>query len=89
MLRFFNPSFRFLAVGDPSIYITSHTHRWVPVKFDLFAGEELVNLLQSEIACLWVEEVDEREEAEVENYRKNISETVRCQMWESGYVPAK
>lgn len=73
MLRFFNTSFRLLAIGDASIYIASHTHRWVPVKFDLFAGEELVDLFQSEIARLRVEEVNKREEAEVEDYRRILA----------------
>lgn len=56
-----------LALSNAGFNITGHTHGWVPVELDLFAGEEAIDLLQREVARLRVEEVNEREETEVEN----------------------
>lgn len=40
------------------------------MEHDLFPSEQLVNLLQCEVLCLWVEEVDQWQEAEVEDCEK-------------------
>lgn len=52
---------------NAGLCIASHTHRGMPVQLDLFTSEETVDLLQSEVAWLWVEEVDKREKTEVED----------------------
>lgn len=61
-----------LAVSHPCIDVSSHTHGRMPVQFNLFSGEEMVNLLQGKIACLRVEEVDQRKEAEIENCQTKL-----------------
>lgn len=54
-------------VSNARLCISGHSHRRLPVKLDLFASEEVVDLLQCEVSCFGVEEVDQGKEAEVEN----------------------
>ena len=61
-------SFRLFALHDSCIDIASHTHRWFPVKFDFSTGKKFVDLFQSEVASLWVEEVDKRQKAKVKDW---------------------
>lgn len=51
-------TFQILTLSDAGLYITGHAHGWVPMKLDLLACEQTVNLLQREVARLWVEIVD-------------------------------
>lgn len=51
-------TFQVFALSDASLYIASHTHRWVPVKLDFLACKESINLLQCKVASLGVEVVD-------------------------------
>lgn len=61
------------AMSNASLCIASHSHRWMPVKLDLFAREEIIDLLQCKIARFGEEEVNKREEAKVENYKFRVS----------------
>lgn len=56
-------------MGNASLCISSNTHGGVPLKLDFLPSEQMVNLLQGEVSCFGVEEVDEREKAEVEDYK--------------------
>jgi hypothetical protein len=44
------------------------THRLLPMEENLIPGKELINLFEGQIFGLWIEEVDERQEACVEDY---------------------
>jgi hypothetical protein len=60
-------SLQVLSIRNAGLDIAGHAHRRVPVEFNLFTSEEMINLLQGEVTRFRVEVVDEREEAEVEN----------------------
>ena len=57
---------------QPVLRITSHSHRRIPVQPHLLAREEAVDLFEGEIACLWVEEVDDRQKAKVEDGKVDV-----------------
>lgn len=52
--------------------VARHSHRRVPVQPHLLAREQPVDLLEGEIAGLWVEEEDDREKAEVEDGKVDV-----------------
>lgn len=52
--------------------LAGHTHAVVPVKKDLVAREKFVNLLQRQPLGLGIEEVNERNEEEVENAEVDV-----------------
>lgn len=58
-----------LFLAHAMVRIPRGSHRRMPVQQHLFAREQPIHLLQREVAGLGVEEVDEREEAEIEYYR--------------------
>lgn len=55
-----------LLLAHAVIRIPRRPHRRVPMQEHLLAREQPVHLLQGEVAGLGVEEVDDREEGEVE-----------------------
>lgn len=52
--------------------LSRDTHAVVPVKKDLWASEQLVDLLEGQESGLGVEEVDKRNEASVENAEVDV-----------------
>lgn len=52
---------------DPNTFTTDFAHARLPVQLNLISGKQLVNLLQREISCLRIEEIDHREEGKVED----------------------
>ena len=48
------------------------THAGLPLQQDLLAGKEPVDLLQGQVLGLWVQEVDERQEAKVEDAKVDV-----------------
>ena len=56
-----------LTVSNTSLCISSDSHGCLPVQLDLFASEEMVDLLQCEVSGFRIEEPDERKEQEIEN----------------------
>lgn len=52
--------------------LSRHTHAVIPVKQDLWTGEELVDLLERQQSGLGVEEVDEGNEEGVEDTEVDV-----------------
>lgn len=57
-----------ILLSHATLGIASNAHRCVPMKFHLLASKQVVDLFQSEVARLGVEEIDKRDEAEVEHW---------------------
>lgn len=55
-------------LSHPALGVASNSHRCVPMQLHLLASEQVVDLLESEVARLGVEEIDQRDEAEVEHW---------------------
>lgn len=62
----------FLARHHARGRVAGGTHGGMPVQFHLLAGEEQVDLFQGQVARLRVEEVDQWEEAEVEDGKVDV-----------------
>ena len=54
-------------LSQTTLGVAGSSHRCVPMKLHLLASEQVVDLFQGEVARLRVEEVNQRDEAEVEH----------------------
>ncbi|KAI6773806.1 hypothetical protein HG531_000655 [Fusarium graminearum] len=61
--------------------LSRDTHAVVPVKKDLWASEQLVDLLEGQESGLGVEEVDKRNEASVENAEVDHNDSDDSRAW--------
>lgn len=77
------------SMRDTCLGISSNAHGCVPLKLDFLTSKQVVNLFQGEVSCFRVEEPDEREEAEVEDYKIDVSETPASSCYWQANVPAK
>lgn len=57
----------------PPVHITGLSHGRIPVQLHLRPREEPVDLFEGEVARLGVEEVDQREEAEIEHWDEPLA----------------